>query len=171
MPVFCSVKKLCLLFWRNCVVFQLLGLFLQRLRRLFWIMFTYLQPVYPEISEESSDARWTLCQTHLDFCLSFFFAAHTVTLHSCWWMQLKTCDLPKYRGGGWKSSDAQSTAAVFLTNYKRHKWRSPQVFCILHVWHSTENVSDPVCFTERGWYEDGLHLNGFKPDSHDLLWI
>lgn len=37
------------------------------------MMLAYLQPVYPEISEESSDARWTLCQTHLDFCLSFFF--------------------------------------------------------------------------------------------------
>lgn len=96
----------------------------------------------------------------LPFIFFFFFPpTHTATLHSCWWMQLKTCDLPKYRGGGWKSSDVQSTAAIFVANYKRHKWRNPQVFWFLHVSHSTENLSDLFCFTEHVWYEDQLHLN------------
>lgn len=36
------------------------------------LRFSYLQPVYPEFSEGSAEARWTLCQTHLDFCLSYF---------------------------------------------------------------------------------------------------
>lgn len=122
---------ICLLLRRDCTVFQLLGLFQQRLRRLLWIMFTYLQPVYPEISEESSDARWTLCQTHLDFCLSFFFSlllpTHTATLHSCWWMQLKNLRSSQIQWGRVEELWRQTTAAIFVANYKRRKWRNPRV--------------------------------------------
>lgn len=137
---------MCLLFGHDCAVFQLLGLFLQRFRRLLWIMFTYLQPVYPEISQESSDARWTLCQTHLDFCLSFFFfpPTHTVTLHSCWWMQLKTCDLPKYIGGGWRSSDSKPLQHYLLQITKDKNEGIPECFGF-YMYHIERTVW-VICF-------------------------
>lgn len=100
MPHFRALKKLCVYRFAMIVAFQLLGLFLQRSRRLLWMMLTYLQPVYPEISEESSDARWTLCQTHLDFCLSFLFPptqSPCTVAGECSW---KPAIFPNTEGGG-----------------------------------------------------------------------
>lgn len=95
------------------------------------MMLTYLQPRCPEISLESSDACWTLCQTHLDFCLSFFFPTHTVTLHAQLLVSAaeKPAIFPNTEGEGGKSSHSQSTAAAFVANCKRSKMKeSPRVW-------------------------------------------
>lgn len=123
------------------------------------MMFTYLQPLCLEISVESSDACWTLCQTHLDFCLSFFFSpTHTVTLHAQLLVSAaeKPAIFPNTEGEGGKSSDSQSTAAVFVANYKRHKMKeSPRVWEVTCI---TAQKMEAICFAVL-WREARLQLN------------
>lgn len=151
MPHFRALKKLCVYRFAMIVAFQLLGLFLQRSRRLLWMMLTYLQPVYPEISEESSDARWTLCQTHLDFCLSFLFPptqSPCTVAGECSW---KPAIFPNTEGGGVEDA----LTANHCSNICRKLQKTQMKESPCGMYHITENVSDLSCLPGRVWHEDG----------------
>lgn len=86
------------------------------------LRFSYLQPVYPEFSEGSAEARWTLCQTHLDFCLSYFHphsypAQLLVNAGECCW-NLRFSQIHTRRR---ENSEDRPKAASFLTKMQRWK--------------------------------------------------
>lgn len=101
-------------------------------------MFSYLQPVYPEFSEGSTEARWTVCQTHLDFCLSYFRPhSHPAQLLV---NAAETCIFPKYREEGGRALKADDCSIIY------HKMTNTQIrqmlcFLCLCVCYRTVNVS------------------------------
>lgn len=145
---------MCLPVRHDCVAFQLLGLFLQRSRRLLWMMLTYLQPVYPEISEESSDARWTLCQTHLDFCLSFLFPptqSPCTVAGECSW---KPAIFPNTEGEGGRRADSRALQQHLSQITKDTNEGIP----LWHVSHHRKRKWVLLLAWMCVWHEDGPFL-------------
>lgn len=106
-------------------------------------MFSYLQPVYPEFSEGSSEARWTLCQTHLDFCLSYFHPhSHPAQLLV---NAAETCDFPKYREVRRKSSEGRSLQHR-LSQITKTQIKEKSYFLCLCMHYRTENICDASHF-------------------------
>lgn len=133
MTVFCTVKKLCVYRFDMIVLFSSCWVYCCSA----WGTSSELSHIpAASLPRDLGGILWCSVDAVSDTFRFLPFIpppTHTVTLHSCWQMQLKTCDLPKYRGGGWSSSDVRSTAAGFVANDKRHKWRNPQVLWILQV--------------------------------------
>lgn len=113
-------------------------------------MFSYLQPVYPEFSEGSSEARWTLCQTHLDFCLSYFHPhSHPAQLLV---YAAETCDFPKCREEGGRALKAHHCSIIY-SKLQRHKLRNSHISCALTRVIKVLSTLSPYCPCEQN--QDG----------------
>lgn len=94
-----------------------------------------------EFSEGSTEARWTVCQTHLDFCLSYFRPhSHPAQLLV---NAAETCDFPKYREEGGRASEGRSLQH-YLSQMTNIQIKQMLCFLCLCVCCRTVNVTAPL---------------------------
>ncbi len=119
-------------------------------------MFSYLQPVYPEFSEGFTEARWTLCQTHLDFCFSYFHPhSHPAQLLV---NAVETCDFSQIQRGRRKSLEDRSLLhrLSLITNTQM---KEEVYFVCLCLCCRTENVTDQSHFIAHAC---GIEMGAFE---------